>query len=59
VDDDDKGITFLQARERWVKGGMKWSSKGIPQPKAWDAKQQLTALSKKAPARKASKKRPK
>ena len=56
VDDDDKGITFEQARERWVAGGMKWSSKGNPSPKGWDGAKQLAKLSKKkAPAKKTKK----
>jgi hypothetical protein len=57
VDDDDKGTTFEQARERWVAGGMKWSSKGIPAPKAWDGAKQLTKLSKKKTAAKKAKKK--
>jgi hypothetical protein len=36
VDDDDKGITFEQAREKWIEGGMKWQSKGFAQPKDWN-----------------------
>ena len=41
VDDDDKGLTFEQARERWIAGGMKWHSKGMAQPKTWDAAKQI------------------
>ncbi len=53
VDDDDKGITFDQAREKWVKGGMKWHSKGIKAPKIWDGAKQLEGLkTAKPPAKK-------
>jgi hypothetical protein len=52
VDDDDKGITFQQARERWVAGGMKWASKGQPAPKGWDGAKQLQAPAKKKAATK-------
>ena len=31
-----EGYDFDSWREKWVAGGMKWSSKGIPQPKDWD-----------------------
>ena len=56
VDDDDKGITYEQARERWVQGGMTWHSKGTPKPKDWDGRQQLAALP--ASAKKQAKKKP-
>ena len=52
VDDDDKGITFEQWREKWIAGGAKWSSRGISAPKGWDGKNQVSALSKTKPARK-------
>jgi len=35
VDDDDKGISYEQAREKWIAGGMLWHSKGMPAPKDW------------------------
>lgn len=44
VDDDDKGITHEQWRDRWVGKGMPWSSRGVPAPRAWDAKAQLANL---------------
>ena len=58
VDDDDKGVTFDQWRERWVAAGSRWSSKGITAPKGWDAKAQLKTLAKSVakPAKKAAKK---
>lgn len=43
VDDDDKGITFDQARATWLAGGAKWSSKGVPKPKEWSGEAQLKA----------------
>ena len=47
VDDDDKGITHEQWRDRWVGKGMPWSSRGVPAPRAWDAEEQLAALDRK------------
>lgn len=44
VDDDDKGISHEQWREKWVAGGMKWHSQGNAAPKGWDANKQLAAL---------------
>jgi hypothetical protein len=44
VDDDDRGQTYEQARQAWVGAGSLWSSKGIPAPKGWSAKGQLTTL---------------
>jgi hypothetical protein len=44
VDDDDKGITDEEWRERWVAGGSKWHSRGIAAPQAWSAKKQMAAL---------------
>ena len=41
VDDDDKGITYSQARTAWTKGGAKWFSKSQKQPQGWIAKSQL------------------
>ncbi|WP_206026091.1 hypothetical protein [Roseimicrobium sp. ORNL1] len=65
VDDDDRGRTYEQARQAWEEAGAPWSSKGIPAPKGWSGKGQLTsqkpgpkavkkAISK--PAKKAAKK---
>jgi hypothetical protein len=44
VDDDDKGITDEQWREKWVTGGMKWWSQGIEAPQGWNAKKQMASL---------------
>lgn len=44
VDDDDKGISYEQARERWINGGMKWHSKGQAKPKSWNAEKQLATV---------------
>jgi hypothetical protein len=49
VDDDDKGITFVQARERWVGEGMKWSSRGMAAPRGWSAREQMAVLSGRKP----------
>ena len=58
VDDDDKGITFGQARERWVAAGMKWCSRGTAAPRGWNAEEQVAAMAgakaKKRPAAKKS-----
>lgn len=57
VDDDDKGITYLQARKTWVEAGMNWSSKGQRKPQDWDAETQLKAVLKEKPARKKTSKK--
>ena len=44
VDDDDKGITHDQHRERWIAEGMPWRSKGKPVPKNWLPQTQLANL---------------
>jgi len=44
VDDDDKGISYAAARDAWKCGGMKWASKGQPQPKAWKPEAQLASV---------------
>ncbi len=51
VDDDDKGLTFAQARERWVQKGYPWRSKGRPQPRGWDGEAQLRKIKDKRPDR--------
>jgi hypothetical protein len=56
VDDDDKGITFLQWRKTWVEAGMNWSSKGQHKPRDWNATIQLKAVLKEKTAKKAAKK---
>jgi len=52
VDDDDKGITFLQARSKWIESGMKWQSKSKKPPAKWDAQKQLATLEKTKPVKK-------
>lgn len=44
-DDDDQGLTYEQARTRWMGGGMKWWSTTRPPPEGWDAAQQLARIS--------------
>jgi hypothetical protein len=46
VDDDDKGISHDDWRERWSAKGLTWSSRGIPTPKGWNATAQLATVSK-------------
>ena len=41
VSDDDEGISYEKWRERWIEGGMAWSSIGRPQPADWDPAKQL------------------
>ncbi len=41
-DDDDQGLTYEQARVRWIAGGMRWWSRGQPAPLGWDAEKQLS-----------------
>jgi hypothetical protein len=56
VDDDDKGLSYEEARERWIAKGMIWRSKGQKAPAKWDAAKQLATLSKKKTAKKSAKK---
>ena len=44
VDDDDRQITPEAWREEWVKGGMKWWSKGMKSPAGWDPQAQLAKV---------------
>ena len=44
VDDDDQSQSFASWRERWKQGGMKWSSKGTPQPKQWKPEAALASV---------------
>lgn len=44
VDDDDKGLSHAAARDAWKRGGMKWASKGQPQPKTWRPETQLAGV---------------
>lgn len=43
VDDEDRGLTYETARERWIGGGAKWWS-STPPPKGWKAEAQLATL---------------
>lgn len=47
VSDDDDGISYEEWREDWVERGLEWSSKGIKQPKGWDAQAALAKVLKK------------
>ena len=40
VSDDDRGFTYDQWRENWIKQGSKWSSQTKP-PANWNAAEQL------------------
>ncbi|MEO6741210.1 MAG: SDR family oxidoreductase [Chthoniobacteraceae bacterium] len=40
VDDDDKGISHADARDKWKHSGMRWQSKSA-QPKDWKPEKQL------------------
>lgn len=57
VDDDDKGITYLQWRKAWVEAGMTWYSKGHRKPQDWNAAIQLKAVAKEKTVRKKSSKK--
>jgi hypothetical protein len=41
VSDDDKGYSYSEWRERWIKSGMPWSSVAQERPSDWDPKRQL------------------
>ena len=40
-DDDSQGLTYEQARARWIAGGMKWWSASQPAPVEWSGSRQL------------------
>ena len=40
-DDDDQGLTYEEARRRWVEAGRQWWSTSRKAPEGWDAGQQL------------------
>ena len=44
VDDDDKGQSHAAAREAWKRAGMRWASKGQPQPETWKPEAQVAAV---------------
>ena len=46
VSDDDLGFTPDAWRERWVRAGMPWSSKGQPEPEGWNPKEQLARVAR-------------
>ena len=48
VSDDDQGVSYDDYRERWIAGGMAWSSKGKKAPKGWTPQTQLGALARHA-----------
>lgn len=50
VDDDDRGHTYARWRAEWVKGGMRWSSRGLKPPPDWQPSRYLTSLAR-APTR--------
>lgn len=41
VDDDDRGFTYADWRERWMQAGMKWWSQSRPAPPGWNPSEQL------------------
>ncbi len=43
-DDDDQGVTYEEARARWIAGGMKWWSTTRSAPEDWDPVKQITAV---------------
>jgi len=51
VDDDDRELTYDEARKRWVAAGMPWFSKSRMAPPKWSAENQLKNL-KEAPPKK-------
>lgn len=65
VDDDDKSISYEQARKSWMEEGMPWSSKGKLKPARWNAQRQLEkflnppSLGLKAPRKRVRKTTPK
>jgi len=46
VSDDDQGVSYDDYRERWIAGGMAWSSKVKKAPKGWNPQTQLGALAR-------------
>lgn len=56
VDDDDRGHTYARWRADWIKGGMRWSSRGQKAPRDWQPSQHLATLGR-LPPRKAGKRK--
>lgn len=46
VTDQDKGFTYEQWREKWIKEGMNWGGGHSKPPEGWDPKKQLKNLSR-------------
>jgi len=46
VDDDDKGYTYEQYRQKWILEGMIWGGGHSKPPAGWDPKEQLKNLLK-------------
>ncbi len=42
-DDDDRGLTYEEARARWIGGGMPWWSRARPAPPGWSGAAQIIA----------------
>jgi hypothetical protein len=55
-DDDDRSVTPEAWRSEWIKGGLRWWSRGTAAPAGWDATAQLTSLEAKPPRRRRGKK---
>ncbi|MDB6155272.1 MAG: hypothetical protein JWL90_3725 [Chthoniobacteraceae bacterium] len=58
VDDEDKGLSYEEGRQRWVNAGMKWSGKGVAAPEGWDPGKQLAGITKPERTRPKSRRRP-
>ncbi|MEI9894419.1 MAG: hypothetical protein WDN28_11190 [Chthoniobacter sp.] len=43
-DDDDHGLSYDEARARWIAGGMKWWSPSRLAPAGWNASEQLARV---------------
>jgi hypothetical protein len=44
VTDDDQGYSYEAWREKWIAGGMRWNSVGVPPPHDWNPHQALQDL---------------
>jgi len=56
VDDDDRGHTYARWRAEWIKGGMRWSSRGQKAPRDWQPSHYLATLGR-SPRRKSAKRK--
>jgi len=43
-DDDDRGISYEQWRQKWRDSGMRWFSTGRKPPDGWDPSEQLARV---------------